>query len=77
VIGPPYQEQALAATVLKQVQVIAPKAQVLPVEQLPQLKFVKGLVIVIPNFATLADVQQFCATPHPGFPPGCQGVAVT
>ena len=77
VIGPPYQEQALAANVLKQVQVIAPKAQVLPVTQLPQLKFVQGLVIVIPNFATLADVQQFCGTAHPGFPPGCQGVAIT
>jgi hypothetical protein len=74
VVGPPYQEQALADTVLKQIQTTVPTAQLVPVAQLPQLRFVSGLAIVVPGFTTLQQAQQFCATPRPGFPPGCQAV---
>jgi hypothetical protein len=75
VVGPPYQEQALADTVLKQVQATAPTAQLVPVAQLPQLRFVSGLAIVVPGFTTLQQAQQFCTQPRPGFPPGCQAVS--
>ncbi len=74
-IGPPYQEQGLADTVLKSVQRTAAAAVLVPVAQLPQLRFVSGLMIVVPGFSTLQEAQQFCAVPHPGFPPGCQAVA--
>jgi hypothetical protein len=74
VVGPPYQEQALADTVLKQIQTTVPTAQLVPVAQLPQLRFVSGLAIVVPGFTTLQQAQQFCTTPRPGFPPGCQAV---
>jgi hypothetical protein len=77
VIGPPYQEQSLAATVLKTVQGTTPLAQLVPVTQLPQLKFVAGLAIAVPGFTSLAQAQQFCAVTHPGFPPGCQAVATS
>ena len=36
-----------------------PAAQLVPVTQLPQLRFVTGFVIVVPNFATLQQAQQF------------------
>ena len=76
-IGPPYQEQSLASTVLKSVQATAPLAQLVPVTQLPQLKFVAGMAIAIPGFTSLTQAQQFCAVPHAGFPPGCQAVATS
>jgi hypothetical protein len=75
VIGPPYQEQALADTVLQQVRASAPTAQLVPVTQLPQLRFVSGLAIVVPGFQTREQAQQFCTTPRTGVPPGCQAVS--
>ena len=47
----------------------------MPVAQLPQLRFVTGLAIVVPGFTTREQAQQFCTTPRPGFPPGCQAVS--
>ena len=74
-IGPPYPEPTLAAQVVKQVQQSSPTAQVVPVQQFPQLGYVQGVLIVVPNFATLAEAQAFCALPKPNFPPGCRAVA--
>ena len=77
-IGPPYQEQALATDVVKRVQATAPTAQVVPATALPQLRYQpQTLLIVVPAFPTLQAAQQFCAVTHPGFPPGCLAVAVS
>ena len=77
-VGPPYQEQALATDVVKRIQTTAPTAQVVPATTLPQLRYQpQTLLIVIPAFPTLQAAQQFCAVAHPGFPPGCLAVAVT
>ena len=76
-VGPPYQEQALANDVVKRVQATAPTAQVVPATTLPQLRYQpQTLLIVVPAFPTLQAAQQFCAVTHPGFPPGCLAVAV-
>ena len=77
-VGPPYQEQALADDVIKRVKTTSPTAQVVPATALPQLRYQpQTLLIVVPAFPTLQAAQQFCAVAHPGFPPGCQAVAVT
>ena len=77
-VGPPYQEQALANDVVKRVQATSPTAQVVPATALPQLRYQpQTLLIVVPAFPTLQAAQQFCAVTHPGFPPGCLAVAVT
>ena len=60
---------------LKQIQTTAPTAQLVPVAQLPQLRFVSGLAIVVPGFTTLQAGPAVLRDTPPGFPPGCQAVS--
>jgi hypothetical protein len=73
VLGPPYQERALAESTVKLIQAAAPQAQIVDAAALPALRFrPPTVVIVVPGFPTLAAAQQFCTQPRPaGFPPGC------
>ena len=62
----------LGRHVLQQVRASAPTAQLVPVTQLPQLRFVSGLAIVVPGFQTREQAQKFCTTPAPASRPAAR-----
>jgi hypothetical protein len=62
VVGPVYQEQAVAEAALRRVQATGANATIVPVTALPQLGFKTGMLVVATGFTSQAAAQQFCAT---------------
>ncbi|MGZ4602064.1 MAG: COG1470 family protein [Kineosporiaceae bacterium] len=65
VVGPPYQEQALAQVTLRRVQATGANAQIVQMSALPQFKNQSGLLVVATGFTSQAQAQQFCTTTVP------------
>jgi hypothetical protein len=69
VIGPPFQEQALADAQLQEVRKAAPTAQVVPATAVPTLGFLPPtVVIVVSGFTTREDAAQWCDRARTAFP---------
>lgn len=71
VVGPVYQEQAVADAALQRVRASGATAQIVPVSALPQLGYKTGLLVVATGFTSQAQAQQFCSTLTPDLQP-CQ-----
>lgn len=71
VVGPPYQEQSLADSTLRQVQAAGVTAQIVPVTALPRLGYKFGMFVVITGFTTRDQALQVCNTLPPDTPKPC------